>query len=53
MRVDQLDAEPALLATIKQLRNHLESMQGNAAQVRGIGHAISRAKAALDMLPLG
>ncbi|EZF15949.1 hypothetical protein H112_05886 [Trichophyton rubrum D6] len=49
----EIDTDPALLPTIKQLRNHLESMQGNAAQVRGIGHAISRAKAALDMLPLG
>ncbi|EEQ31445.1 conserved hypothetical protein [Microsporum canis CBS 113480] len=50
---DKIDADPKLLPTIKQLRNHLESMQGNAAQVRGIGHAITRAKAALDMLPLG
>ncbi|KAM5447457.1 hypothetical protein MaudCBS49596_005968 [Microsporum audouinii] len=49
----EIDADPKLLPTIKQLRNHLESMQGNAAQVRGIGHAITRAKAALDMLPLG
>ncbi|EFQ99331.1 hypothetical protein MGYG_02344 [Nannizzia gypsea CBS 118893] len=48
----EIDADPALLPTINQLRNHLESMQSNAAQVRGIGHAISRAKAALDMLPL-
>ncbi|KAF3482808.1 uncharacterized protein GIQ15_02132 [Arthroderma uncinatum] len=51
--LSELDADPALLPTIKQLRNHLESMQGNAAQVRGIGHAIAQAKSALDMLPLG
>ncbi|KAK2873746.1 hypothetical protein FQN49_002109 [Arthroderma sp. PD_2] len=51
--LSELDADPTLLPTIKQLRNHLESMQGNAAQVRGIGHAIARAKSALDMLPLG
>ncbi|EEP81534.1 conserved hypothetical protein [Uncinocarpus reesii 1704] len=43
-----LDADPDVLSLVKQLRNHLESMQTNAEQVTGIREALTRAQSALS-----
>ncbi|KAI1936794.1 hypothetical protein LOZ66_004300 [Ophidiomyces ophidiicola] len=50
---DMDDENPDLLSLVKQLRNHLESMQTNAGQVSGVREAITRAQSSLSMLPLG
>ncbi|KAK2806622.1 hypothetical protein FQN51_006588 [Onygenales sp. PD_10] len=38
----EIDADSELHPLIKQLRNHLESMQNNASQIAGLGEAIAR-----------
>ena len=42
------ELEPELMPLIAQFRNHLESMKANAAQVAGIGDAISSTTTALN-----
>ncbi|OAX84288.1 hypothetical protein ACJ72_01353 [Emergomyces africanus] len=49
----EIDADSELYPLIKQLRNHLESMQNNAAQVAGLREAIVRSQSCLNLLPLG
>ncbi|OJD17224.1 hypothetical protein AJ78_02661 [Emergomyces pasteurianus Ep9510] len=49
----EIDADSELYPLIKQLRNHLESMQNNAAQVVGLREAIVRSQSCLNLLPLG
>ncbi|KAK2802670.1 hypothetical protein FQN50_007278 [Emmonsiellopsis sp. PD_5] len=49
----EIDADSELHPLIKQLRNHLESMQNNASQIAGLGEAIARSQSSLNLLPLG
>ncbi|KKZ61307.1 hypothetical protein EMCG_04024 [[Emmonsia] crescens] len=49
----EVGADSELYPLIKQLRNHLESMQNNAAQVAGLREAIVRSQSCLNLLPLG
>ncbi|PGH12788.1 hypothetical protein AJ79_04012 [Helicocarpus griseus UAMH5409] len=49
----EIDANSELYPLVKQLRNHLESMQNNASQVSGLGEAIARSQSSLNLLPLG
>ncbi|KAI9819443.1 MAG: hypothetical protein M1832_004006 [Thelocarpon impressellum] len=46
--LEQLGAEPRLAGLMKQLQDHLESMQGNVEPLQGVGEAVVRARAAVD-----
>jgi len=43
-----MDMDENLAEVIQQFENHLESMNGNIAQVTGINDALERTQAAVD-----
>lgn len=45
----QLDTDPEIQGLMKQLHGHLQSMQSNTAPFAGLGDAITRSQAALDL----
>ncbi|OQD75391.1 hypothetical protein PENDEC_c007G04163 [Penicillium decumbens] len=47
--LDELDADPEIRKLMNQLYGHLQSMQGNTAPLEGLGDAMIRSKAALDL----
>jgi kinetochore protein Fta7 len=47
--LDELDTDPEVKGLMKQLHGHLQSMQSNTAPFAGLGDAITRSQAALDL----
>ncbi|KAJ5444738.1 CENP-A-nucleosome distal centromere subunit CENP-Q [Penicillium daleae] len=47
--LDELDDDPEIRGLMKQLHGHLQSMQSNTATLAGLGEAITRSQAALDL----
>lgn len=48
MLLEELHDDPDLGPVLEQLRNHLETMRMNTAQVQGVGEAVDAARAKLD-----
>lgn len=49
MTTVQLDEDAEIRGLMKQLHGHLQSMQANVAPLAGLGDAVSRSQAALDL----
>ncbi|KAJ5780159.1 CENP-A-nucleosome distal centromere subunit CENP-Q [Penicillium paradoxum] len=47
--LDELNGDPEVQGLMKQLHGHLQSMQNNTAPFVGLGDAITRSQAALDL----
>ncbi|KAJ6177750.1 hypothetical protein N7519_008211 [Penicillium mononematosum] len=47
--LDELETDPEVQGLMKQLHGHLQSMQSNTAPFAGLGDAITRSQAALDL----
>ncbi|KAJ5053097.1 hypothetical protein EN45_048740 [Penicillium chrysogenum] len=47
--LDELETDPEVHGLMKQLHGHLQSMQSNTAPFAGLGDAITRSQAALDL----
>lgn len=48
MTIRQLREDSDLAPIIKQMHGHLDSMQGNTEQIKGIGAAIVESRAAVE-----
>ncbi|KAJ6150512.1 CENP-A-nucleosome distal centromere subunit CENP-Q [Penicillium samsonianum] len=47
--LDELETDPEVQGLMKQLHGHLQSMQSNTAPFAGLGDAVTRSQAALDL----